>query len=119
LALENSVSQMRELLEKRLPEVDPSSPRSVRKQISAYNEGRSPPRLPLLTTQTGTPLAADRNSRTAPMSLIRDMKQHILGAEQENHDSDTSEDIVAKGIITEEMTRTLIAGYVLHFYRRL
>jgi len=44
------------------------------------------------------------------MSLIRDMKQHILGSEQENHDSDTSEDIVAKGIITEEMTRTLIAG---------
>jgi hypothetical protein len=46
----------------------------------------------------------------APMSLIRDMKQHILGAEQESHDSDTSEDIVAKGIITEEMTRTLVAG---------
>jgi hypothetical protein len=103
---------MRDLLEKRLPEVDTGSPRSVRKHAGTYNEDRSPPKLPLLTTQTGTPMAADRNSRAAPASLIRDMKQHILGAEQESHDSDTSEDIVAKGIITEEMTRTLIAGYV-------
>jgi len=38
------------------------------------------------------------------------MKLHILGAEQESHDTDTSEDIVAKGLITEEMTRTLLAG---------
>lgn len=45
------------------------------------------------------------------MSVIRYMKHHILGGEQESHDSDTSEDIVAKGIITEEMTRTLVAGF--------
>jgi hypothetical protein len=101
---------MKELLERRLPEVDPSSPRSAKKQVGAYSDGRSPPKPPLLSMQPGVPLVADRNSRTAPMSLIRDMKQHILGSEQENHDSDTSEDIVAKGIITEEMTRTLIAG---------
>ena len=45
------------------------------------------------------------------MSLIRDMKQHILGPELEFLSSDQSEDIVAKGLITEEMTRTLLAGF--------
>lgn len=101
---------MKELLEKRLPDVEASSPRSARKRLGSSGESRSPPRLPLLQTQIGPPLIADRNSRIAPMSLIRDMKQHILGGDQDHHDSDTSEDIVAKGIITEEMTRTLAAG---------
>ncbi len=101
---------MKNLLEKRLPQPDVISPRAPRKQSVVHNEARSPPKFPLLEAQSGVPMAADRNSRTAPMSLIRDMKQHILGAEQESHDSDTSEDIVAKGIITEEMTRTLLTG---------
>ena len=62
------------------------------------------------TPQTNGPLVADRNSRIAPASLIRDMKHYILGEEQERCESDASEDIVVKGIITEEMTHTLLVG---------
>lgn len=56
-------------------------------------------------------LVPDRNSRDAPMSLIRDMKHYILGPEKECH-PDPSDDIVSKGIISEELTLTLLAGYL-------
>jgi hypothetical protein len=44
------------------------------------------------------------------MSLIRNMKHYILGAESELHSSDSSEDIVSKGIITEELVHALLSG---------
>lgn len=43
------------------------------------------------------------------MSLIRDMKQYILGAEKEWH-PDTSDDIITKGIVSEELVHTLLDG---------
>lgn len=56
------------------------------------------------------PLVADRNSRTAPASLIRDMKHYILGGEKRSHESESFDDVVAKGIITEEMALSLLIG---------
>jgi hypothetical protein len=44
------------------------------------------------------------------MSLIRDMTHYILGDEREQHRSDVSDDIVTKGIITEELAHALFAG---------
>ena len=44
------------------------------------------------------------------MSLIRNMNHYILGAESEFHSSDSSEDIVSKGIITEELVHALLVG---------
>jgi hypothetical protein len=64
------------------------------------------PQKPLPTR----PLAADHNSRTAPMSLIRDMTQHIIGTERARPDSYDSDDVIFKGIITEEMAGTLLTG---------
>lgn len=63
-----------------------------------------------MSPQVSGPLVADRNSRTAPASLIRDMKQYILGEEKGSHESDASEDIVAKGIISEDKTQSLLIG---------
>jgi hypothetical protein len=60
--------------------------------------------------QHNGPLVADRNSRTAPMSLIRNMKHYILGVESELHSIDSTEDIISKGIITEELVHALLAG---------
>jgi hypothetical protein len=64
------------------------------------------------TPQANTPLVADRNSRTAPASMIRDMTHCLLpvGDEGDSHESDFYEDIVAKGIINEEMTHSLLVG---------
>lgn len=57
------------------------------------------------------PSVADKASRTAPVSLIRDMKQHILGVERAWRGWDASEDPVAKGLIPEETTRLLLSGF--------
>jgi hypothetical protein len=43
------------------------------------------------------------------MSLIRNMKHYILGVEK-LHSIDSTEDIISKGIITEELVHALLAG---------
>ncbi len=63
-----------------------------------------------MNLQVSGATVADRNSRTAPASLIRDMKHYILGEERGSQESDPSEDIVAKGIVTEEVTESLLTG---------
>jgi hypothetical protein len=110
LAVENSLAQVRASLDElsRLSHEVTSTQELVRpnihKRISNTVVSRS------ATPQANAPLVADRNSRTAPASLIRDMKQYILGEEREWHESDASEDIVTKGIITEELTHALLVG---------
>jgi hypothetical protein len=113
LALETALAQVQALLD----DVLHSSHQSPGSQISTgrqkdANEGSSHAIISLTCTdsQHNGPLVADRNSRTAPMSLIRNMKHYILGAESELHSSDSSEDIVSKGIITEELVHALLAG---------
>lgn len=94
-----------------LSQQSPSSQRGTVRQKDASEVSSqtivSPPRT---ESQHNGPLVADRNSRTAPMSLIRNMKHYILGAESELHSNDSSEDIVSKGIITEELVHALLAG---------
>jgi hypothetical protein len=109
LALENSHALMRASLDRVLglhaqaPNSHQDTTRSkvVRKE-SKPNEGTNP--------QVSGPLVADRNSRTAPASLIRDMKHYILGEEKGLQEIDASEDIVAKGIITDDLVQILLIG---------
>jgi hypothetical protein len=115
LVLETSLAQVRALLDDVLhsPHQSPGSQISTGRQKDANEVSShaiiSPPRTDM-SSQHNEPLVADRNSRTAPMSLIRNMKHYILGAESELHSKDSSEDIVSKGIITEELVHTLLAG---------
>ena len=113
LALETSLAQVRALLD----DVLHSSHQSPGSQISTgrHKDGNEVSSHAFLSpsrtdSQHTEPLVADRNSRTAPMSLIRNMKHYILGAESEFHSSDSSEDIVSKGIITEELVHALLVG---------
>lgn len=93
----------------------------VLEQVSAFqmSAGKGDSRREVLSpTDTASPrltrsgpTVADKNSRSAPMSLIRDMKQHILGVERAWGGWDASDDVVSKGIITEETTRVLLSGF--------
>ncbi|KAG0648784.1 Zn(2)-C6 zinc finger-containing prtT [Hyphodiscus hymeniophilus] len=106
--LENSLAQVKATLDQVLGlhrasnEAIPTA--KVGKEQDSVNYARRSP-------QVQGPLVADRNSRTAPASLIRDMKHYILGEGRGSHETDASEDIVAKGIISEEVAHSLFIGF--------
>ena len=110
LALENSVYHVRSSLEEVLGSQGQAALSSevTRPEVGkGYEVTEATSRT---STQVLGPLVADRNSRTAPASLIRDMKHYILGEKKGSHESDASEDIVAKGIISDGMTQRLLIG---------
>ncbi|RDW71693.1 hypothetical protein BP5796_07727 [Coleophoma crateriformis] len=108
LALETSLAEMRSSLDTILRNsASVSSPAASRvKDSEAHDYVCTPPK----SVHQNGPLVADHNSRTAPASLIRDMKHYLLGAERETL-KDASEDVISKGIITEEMAHTLLAAF--------
>jgi hypothetical protein len=111
LALESSLADVRVTLHQlqRVSSLRPNSEETIPNPKS-HQVIPNAATVRSVTPQTNGPLVADRNSRTAPASLIRDMKHYILGEERERRESDASEDIVTKGIITEDMTHTLLVG---------
>lgn len=109
LALENSLAHVRASLDEVLG-LQGQASRQNEAVTRPSQEKRSIESPPSVNLQVIGATVADRNSRIAPASLIRDMKHYILGEERGSRESDSSEDIVTKGIVTEEMTQSLLAG---------
>lgn len=109
LALENSLAHVRASLDEILGLQSQASRQNEATTRSSREKG-CVESAPSVNLQVICATVADRNSRTAPASLIRDMKHYILGEERGSQKSEPSEDIVAKGIITEEMTQLFLTG---------
>lgn len=111
-AVESSLARVEALLLKQIVILEPSSSPSVHLgEADSHTETTSTVAAVSQKVRPSRPLAADYNSRTAPMSLIRDMTQHIVGAEKVRPDSYDLDDVISRGLITEEMARTLLTGY--------
>lgn len=111
LALESSLAQMKTCLEELLRSKNhATSSHEIATNFKLSEIHKPSGAIIMNRIQANGPLVADRNSRTAPASLIRDMKHYILGDERESRESDASEDVVTKGIITDDMAHSLLIG---------
>ncbi|KAF2635656.1 hypothetical protein P280DRAFT_553703 [Massarina eburnea CBS 473.64] len=111
LAVEQSLAHVRTSLDELTRSSDKTASNNYMARSNTHKVILSSHLSRATTPQNNGPLVADRNSRTAPASLIRDMKHYILGEEREWQKNDASEDIVTKGIVTEELTHSLLVGF--------
>ncbi|CAI7621786.1 unnamed protein product [Penicillium pancosmium] len=101
--VETSLSEIKASLSSQSAE---NSPRSHAKSLHFSKISQS--QISLVSEPTA--ISVERTTRHAPMSLIQEIKENISSPEETSQFQFPSEDVIANGMVSEDVARILLEG---------